>query len=89
MHVYSRMNATLEFLSTNTALLISVIALIISLRASHTALQAHKLNLKSKADLDRVLLFEKKRELLNAADWQHCLIAKLMTLNCTEDTSIS
>jgi hypothetical protein len=74
------MNALTEFLSTNAALLVSAIALIISLRANYTAHQSHRLNVKSKGDADRVLLFEKKRELLNEVDRQHARIATLMML---------
>lgn len=74
------MNDVLEFLANNAALLVSVIALVISLRANFTAHQAHKLDLKNKADADRVLLFEKKRELLNEVDRQHTRLATLMML---------
>ena len=74
------MNAILEFLSANAAFLIAVVALFISLRANYTAHLAHKLNLKNKAEADRVLLFEKKRELLNEVDRQHTRIATLMML---------
>ncbi|MCL4469665.1 MAG: hypothetical protein ACYC05_11400 [Sulfuricella sp.] len=70
----------LEFLSANAALLVAVVALVISLRANYTAHQAHRLNLRSKADSDRVLLFEKKREVLNEVDRQHARIATLKML---------
>lgn len=74
------MNAMPEFLSSNSALLVAVLALAISLRANYTAHQAHKFNLRNKADADRVLLFEKKRELLNELDQQHARLATLMML---------
>jgi hypothetical protein len=72
------MSNIVDFLSQNAALFISVIALLISLLANHTAQQSHKLNLTAKADTDRVLLFEKKREALNEVDRQHARIATLM-----------
>jgi hypothetical protein len=74
------MHPLIEFLSANAALLVAVVALGISLRANYTAHQAHKLNLRSKTDSDRVLLFEKKREALNEVDRQHARIATLMML---------
>jgi hypothetical protein len=74
------MNAVLGFLSSNSAFLVAVLALAISLRANYTAHQAHKFNLKSKADADRVLLLQKKRELLNEVDHQHARFATLMML---------
>jgi hypothetical protein len=72
------MSELLKFLFENAALLTALLALVISLRANYTAHQAHRLNLRNKADADRVLLFEKKRELLNEVDRQHTLIATLM-----------
>jgi len=75
------MNAMLEFLSSNSAILIAILALVISLRANYTAHQAHKFNLRSKADADRALLFEKKRELLNELDQQPARLATLMMLS--------
>lgn len=74
------MSALFEFLSSNAALLAALLALVISLCANHTAHQAHKLNLENKADAERILLFEKKRELLNEVDRQHTRFATLMML---------
>lgn len=74
------MSTLLEFVSANAALLVSVVALIVSLRASYTAHQVYKLNLRNKADAERTLLFEKKRELLNEVDRQHTRFATLMML---------
>lgn len=74
------MDAILEFLAINAALLVAVVALLISLRANYTAYQAHQLNIKNKADTDRVLLFEKNRELLNEVDRQYTRLATLMML---------
>lgn len=74
------MNAIFEFLATNAAFLISVVALLISLRANYTAHRVYQLNVKSKVDADRLLLFEKKRELLNEVDRQNTKFATLMML---------
>lgn len=74
------MSTFLEFVSSNAALLVSVIALVVSLRATYTAHQVHKLYLKNKADAERILLFEKKRDLLTEVDRQHTRLATLMML---------
>lgn len=74
------MNQFTEFLSTNAALLVAAIALFISLRANFLAQMAHKLNVKSRADADRILLFEKKRENLNELDRRHTRMATLSLL---------
>ena len=74
------MNVLFEFLSSNAANLIALIALVFSLRANYTAHHAHKLNLQNKADAERLLLYEKKRELLNEVDRQHTRFATLMML---------
>ena len=74
------MDLLLEFLSSNAVLLVAAVALFISLRANRTAQEAHKLNLKNKADADRVLLSEKKRETLNELDRQHTRMATLSML---------
>lgn len=71
------MSTFIEFLSSNAAVLASLLALAISLRANYTADRAHKLNRQTKADNDRVLLFEKKRELLNEVDRQNARFATL------------
>jgi hypothetical protein len=70
-------DALAEFVSSNGALLVAVLALLISLRANHVSKQAHELNVRSKADADRVRLSEKKRELLNEIDKQHVTLATL------------
>jgi hypothetical protein len=72
------MNTIAEFLQSNSALLVAVLALLISLRANYTAHSAYKLNLKSKADSDKILLFEKKRALLNEVDRQNTRLRTLM-----------
>ncbi len=72
------MSELLQFIAENAALFAALLALAISLRANHTAHQAHRLNLQNKQDADRVLLFEKKRELLNEVDRQHTRFATLM-----------
>ncbi|MBU0655852.1 MAG: hypothetical protein KJ914_12100 [Gammaproteobacteria bacterium] len=74
------MNVLFEFLSSNAAILAALIALVISLRANYTAHQSHKLNLQNKADAERLILYEKKRELLNEVDRQHTRFATLMML---------
>lgn len=74
------MSAVFEFLSSHAATLIALLALVISLRANHTAQEAHALNVKNKADSERLLIFEKKRELLNELDQQHARMATLMML---------
>jgi hypothetical protein len=74
------MVAVLEYLAANAAILVALTALGISLRANYTAHLAHKLNLQNKADNERVLLFEKKRELLNEVDRQYTRFATLMML---------
>jgi hypothetical protein len=74
------MNALLEFSSVNASVLLALIALLISLRANYTAHQAHKLNLRSKADAERLLFYEKKREPLNELDRQHSRFSTLMLL---------
>ena len=71
------MNDLREFLANHSALLVAIVALFISLRANYIAQQAHKLNLRSKLDADRILLFEKKRELLGEVDRQHTRMATL------------
>lgn len=68
------------FLSSNAALLAALLALVISLRANFIAHQAHKLNLRNRADTQRIQFFEKKRELLNEVDHQHTRFATLMML---------
>ena len=72
------MSELVEFLSANAATLVALVALVISLRANYTAHQAHALNVKNKADADRLLIFAKKRELLNELDQQHTRMATLM-----------
>ena len=72
------MDSLVEFLSSNAALLAALLALAVSLRANYTAHQAHKLNVRRKVDADRLLLFERKRELLNEVDRQHTRFATLM-----------
>jgi hypothetical protein len=52
-----------EFVAAAAALLLSVIAIVVSLRTNQIAHRAHELNLRNKADAERVLLFEKKRTL--------------------------
>ncbi|MBX3665744.1 MAG: hypothetical protein KF834_08650 [Burkholderiales bacterium] len=74
------MSAIFEFVSSNAALLAALVALVVSLRASHTAHQAYKFNVKNKSDAERIVLFEKKRELLNEVDRQHTRFATLMML---------
>lgn len=74
------MNQLIELLATNAALLVAAVALLISLRANYTAQMAHKLNVKNKADADRILLFEKKRETLNELDSRHTRMATLSLL---------
>jgi hypothetical protein len=69
--------AVLEFLGSNAALLTAILALLVSLRATYIAHQAHNLNLKNKADARRLLLSEKKRELLNELDKEHATLATL------------
>ena len=72
------MSTLTEFLQTNAALMVSVLALLISLRANYTAHLTHKLSLKSKADAEKILLYEKKRALLNEIDRQHTRLRTLM-----------
>lgn len=72
------MDSLVEFIGSNAAMLAALLALAISLRANYTAHQTHKLNVRSKADADRLLLFERKRELLNEVDRQHTRFATLM-----------
>jgi len=57
-----------------------MVALLISLKATHFARKAYELNLRTKADADRLRLFEKKRELLNEVDKQHATLATLSFL---------
>ena len=72
------MSTLTEFLQTNAAILVSVIAPLISLRANYTAHLTHKLSLRSKADAEKILLYEKKRALLNEVDRQHTRLRTLM-----------
>lgn len=69
-----------NFLSTNAALTVSILALVVSLASSRYARNAYQLNLRNKTDSDRVLLFDRKREILNEVDKQHCLLATLSAL---------
>lgn len=71
------MDWLVDFISTNAALLVAAVALIISLRSNYIAHQAHQLNVRNKTDSDRVRFFEKKRELLNEIDKQHTTLATL------------
>lgn len=71
------MSYLFQFIAENAALLVAILALVISLRANYTAHLAHRLNIQKKQDADRVLLFEKKRELLNEVDRQHTRFATL------------
>ena len=66
-----------EFIRSNASMLVATIALIISLRASSIARSAYKLNLRKKEDEDRLMLAEKRRELLNAIDRQNTALATL------------
>ena len=68
------------FLSNNAGLLVAVVALLVSLRANHTAQAAHRLNVQNKVDTTRVLLAEKKRETLNELDCQYTRMATLSLL---------
>lgn len=74
------MSDVAEFLSSNAATLVALLALVISLRANYTAHTAHALNVQTKVDAERLLIFEKKRELLNELDQQHARMATLMML---------
>jgi hypothetical protein len=74
------MMAIVDFLNANAALLFSVVALVISLRANFTAQQTHRLNVKTKADSDRILVFEKRSEILNEVDRQHARLGTLLML---------
>ena len=71
------MDSLIEFLGSNAALLIAIVAILISLRANFTAHRAHELNVRNKVDTDRILLNEKRRELLNELDKQHATLATL------------
>ena len=66
-----------SFLSSNAALLVAVVALIISLRANFTASSAHKLNIANRKADDKQRLAEKKRETLNELDLQYTRMATL------------
>jgi hypothetical protein len=78
------MDALTDLVSSNAALFVSVVALLISLRANFTAHKAHELNVRNKADADRVLLAEKKREVLNELDRQHATLATLSFVTAQE-----
>ncbi|WP_424195819.1 hypothetical protein ACMYR3_06925 [Ampullimonas aquatilis] len=71
------MNIFIDFLQSNSALLVAVIALFISLRANWTAHKAHELNVNIKAETDRRVFAEKHRELLNELDSQYTKLATL------------
>ena len=71
------MDQVTELLASNAAILFSVVALFVSLRANFIAHKAHKLNMRNKEDSDQVLLAEKKREVLNELDRQHATLATL------------
>jgi hypothetical protein len=73
-----------EFVAGNAALLVSLLALIISLLANSTARHANALNAKSKADADHVRFSEKRRELLNEIDRQHARMVTLMLLTAQQ-----
>jgi len=66
-----------DFTQSNAALLVAVIALLISLRANWIAQKAHQLNVKVNATSDRRVFAEKHRELLNELDAQYTKMATL------------
>lgn len=70
----------LDFLSSNATVLISLVALAVSLRASYTSHRSYTLNLKNRQDADRIKIYEKRREVLNELDLQHTRFATLMML---------
>jgi hypothetical protein len=74
------MSDVAEFVAATSAILISLIAIVVSLRANHIAHRAHQLNLRNKEDAERILLFEKKRALLNELDLQSTRFATLTML---------
>ena len=59
-----------DFLKENSDLLIALLALLL-------ALQANVMSRKAKADSDRVLISEKRRDLVQEIDKQHVLILRL------------
>lgn len=72
--------SVVDFISVNAAVLVSIVALVVSLRASYTSHRAYVLNLKNKHDADRIKIYEKKREVLSELDVQHTRFATLMML---------
>jgi hypothetical protein len=71
------MDSLLDFVASNSALLLAVVALLISLRANHTAQAAHALNQQKKDEDNKVRLYEKKQEILNELDTQNTRMATL------------
>lgn len=74
------MSALFEFLSSNAAVLLSILALLMSLQANRTARAAHMLNLQNRAKSESLLFNEKRRELLNEVDRQHAHLSTLMMI---------
>lgn len=74
------MTEIISFLTTNATLLVAMLALVVSLYAARYARRAYDLNARNKLDADRVLLFDRKRELLNEVDKQHVALCALSAL---------
>lgn len=71
------MDAVIVFFRENSALLVAIIALILSLRANWIADKAHKLNVAINDAANRRVFAEKHRELLNELDVQDTKLATL------------
>lgn len=75
----------LEVIIENSSMLVAILALIASLVANNTAQKAHRLNEKSTTSAARLLVFERKRELLMELDRQRATLERLkFVMECEE-----
>ncbi len=69
-----------DFISMNASLLVSILALVISLVTNAISRKAGKLSQAAKEESDRILLFEKKREMLNEVDRQNARMGTFLMI---------
>ncbi|MCQ4288727.1 hypothetical protein NA647_14940 [Pseudomonas stutzeri] len=79
----------LEAIIEHSSMLVAILALIASLAANSTAHKAHRLNEKSAASAARLLVLERKRELLMELDRQRATLDRLKFVMECEEVIIS
>jgi hypothetical protein len=78
------LEAILSFMNTHATLVVSLIAVVLSLRSYLLARKALVLSTDNKSDADRIKLFEKRRELLSEVDTQHARMGTLLVVTAQQ-----